>query len=206
MSDLRTNTEDEASRPQPRSAEELAMRAHVVAWGRARWPGARVFHELEAGGRRIDLAFILPNDLVGIEIKSSRDTLDRLDAQLRAFGGVFPELWLAMAPKWKDAGVPHPANALVVDPDGIRRPPYGFPPGHRRHYVWPAMLTLLLAPEVRRVAKRCGIPHPARASASAIRRELGFRLAGERILPEVCRELRARKTGWTADPPVPLGE
>lgn len=63
------------------------MRRAIEAWGRERWPDARLVHELVvAQERRIDMAFIQPGNIVGIEIKSSRDTLDRLDESDSAGG------------------------------------------------------------------------------------------------------------------------
>ena len=189
--------------PSHRSSEELSMREHVVAWGRARWPDARVYHELDVGDCRIDLAFIRPADLIGFEIKSSKDSLDRLEKQMRVYGQHLPEVWLAVAPKWERTPSVYLSNTLVVDAAaGVQRPSYGFPPGQRRHYVWPAMLCLLLSPEVRAVARRRGFAYPSRTPAYKVRQDLALRMTGESIRDEVCRELRARRTNWPADPPV----
>lgn len=189
--------------PPGRSSEELAMRDHIIAWGRERWPDARVYHELEVSECRIDLAFIRPADLIGFEIKSSKDTLDRLEKQKHVFSEHFPELWFAIAPRWEQTPGLYFSNKLVIDADaGIRKPPYGFPPGHRHHFIWPAMLCLLLAPEVRRIAHRLGISYKSRTSGQKIREDLAFRLPGQTIVREVCRELRARNTRWPADPPI----
>ena len=67
------------SAPANRSSEELEIRAAVETWGRAKWPGSRVVHELVTGSCRIDMAFIQSDHIAGVEIKSSRDRLARLD-------------------------------------------------------------------------------------------------------------------------------
>jgi hypothetical protein len=86
--------------PANRSAEELAMRALIVPQLRARWPGARVIHELPLrySSRRIDLAAVTEQEIVCVEIKSSRDVADRLEAQLRAFLPIASLVIVALAP------------------------------------------------------------------------------------------------------------
>lgn len=85
-----------------RSGEELAMRVLVVERLRALWPGARIIHELPLrySTRRIDLAAVTLDQIVAVEIKSSRDAMDRLEAQLRGFVPVASVLICALAPKW----------------------------------------------------------------------------------------------------------
>lgn len=85
------------------SEEERDMRAGVIAWALERWPDAVVLQELPVGPLRIDLAFVTPSRIVGVEVKSSRDTLARMNAQLAEFTSCMPEVWLAMAPSWWEA-------------------------------------------------------------------------------------------------------
>lgn len=71
-----------------RSADEQAIRNEVVARLRELLPGARVVHELNVAGQgtnRIDVAAITTDFIVGVEIKSKKDTLKRLDEQWAAF-------------------------------------------------------------------------------------------------------------------------
>jgi hypothetical protein len=85
-----------------RSSEELAMRDLVVPELRRRWPTARIIHELPTrySSNRIDLAAVTEDVLIGVEIKSSRDVIDRLEAQLRAFEPICHGLLVCLAPKW----------------------------------------------------------------------------------------------------------
>lgn len=85
-----------------RSSEELEMRELVVPRLRARWPEARIVHELPLrySTNRIDLAAICPTEIISVEIKSSRDVADRLEAQLRAFVPISSRVIVALAPVW----------------------------------------------------------------------------------------------------------
>lgn len=186
-----------------RSGEELAMRGAIEAWGRARWPDARVFHELTIGMCRADLAFICPADLIVVEIKSSRDTLDRLDKQMRVFKEHVPEVWVALAPKWKDdSKKPFIANEMFVTESAIetvcswRRTP------DRNGLCYNAMLHLLWAEEARAIAGRKSCLSNKRQPLHSVVPELALHLTGKEILEEVCRELRGRYTAYTADEPV----
>lgn len=68
-------------------AEEGQIRTAVTPWLRQTWPGARIVHELPLrySARRIDMAAICRDRIIAVEIKSSRDVLDRLKDQVTAF-------------------------------------------------------------------------------------------------------------------------
>lgn len=186
-----------------RSSEELAMRDHVEAWGRARFSDARVFHELVIGECRLDIAFIRPKDLIGVEIKSSKDVLTRLEKQKRIFGQCLPEFWLAIAPKWKDSpDKPYFRNEIIVGENGVEPPLYGGWQPFRNSGVYSAMLELLWADEARSIAARKGCLSGKNTPRHAVIPELALRLTGAEILEEVCRELRGRSTKFKADAPV----
>ncbi|MBR1122151.1 hypothetical protein JQ628_11550 [Bradyrhizobium lablabi] len=188
-----------------RSSEELLMREHVEAWGRKRWPSARVFHELVAGECRIDIAFICPNDLIGVEIKSSKDVLTRLDKQARVFRDCFPEFWVAIAPKWKDSpDKPYFHNEIVVGEEGIVPSQWHSIRPQRNKAPYNAMLGLLWADEARAIAARKGCLSGKRTPLHTVLPELALRLTGAEILNEVCRELRGRSTKFKADEPIRL--
>jgi hypothetical protein len=87
-----------------RSSEEMEMRKLVVQKLRSRWPEARIVHELPLrySSNRIDLAAICPTEIISVEIKSSRDVADRLEAQLRAFLPISSRIIVALAPKWNE--------------------------------------------------------------------------------------------------------
>ncbi|PZU95532.1 MAG: hypothetical protein DI527_00555 [Chelatococcus sp.] len=200
------------------SAAEIAMRKAVAVWGRARWPGARVVHELVVGQRRIDMAFILRDHLVGVEIKSARDVIDRLDGQLETFAEHIPEVWLAIDRKWTDQEDGYWSVGRVtvcgdVATDGLIRTNM-----HGRDFTssWPArirrrltvqMLDLLWASELQSIAARHGLGLPKRAAMGVTIPAIARALTGDQIVAAVCAELRARKAFPrfpASDAPIPL--
>lgn len=80
------------------------MRDLIVPELRRRWPSARIIHELPMrySTDRIDLAAVTETEIISVEIKSSKDIVDRLEAQLRAFIPVSTTLIVALAPKWNE--------------------------------------------------------------------------------------------------------
>lgn len=180
--------------------EERRIRAAVVGWGRARWPGCRVLHELVLGERRVDLVFVMERDLVGAEIKSSVDTLARLATQMKEYARYLPEVWLAIAARWQDDERVRyrGANKLVVFPGSVDAPVVEYRKGekpHRDELVCSRLLELLWYEEACRIAVRTDVL-PSKVHKQ-IRRPLVLKmlarlLTGNEIIAEVCRELRAR--------------
>lgn len=84
------------------------MRALMVDRLRALYPGARIIHELPTrySGQRIDLAAVTKDQIITVEIKSSRDTMSRLWPQLLAFAPISTRLMVALAPRWNVAMPP----------------------------------------------------------------------------------------------------
>ncbi len=78
------------------------MRSIIVPELRQRWPNGRIIHELPTrySTNRIDIAAVTPTEIISVEIKSSRDVCDRLDAQLRAFTPISSRTIVALAPIW----------------------------------------------------------------------------------------------------------
>lgn len=73
--------------PAYRSPVEAEIRDPVVARLRELMPAARIIHEIQSacqGPTRIDVLAVTPDRIAAVEIKSSRDKLDRLPAQLEA--------------------------------------------------------------------------------------------------------------------------
>lgn len=73
-----------------RSPAEGEIRDAVVARIRERRPNARIIHEINVstyGPNRIDLIAVDRAEIVAVEIKSAKDKLDRLPAQIAAMKG-----------------------------------------------------------------------------------------------------------------------
>jgi hypothetical protein len=198
----------------PHSAEEARMRDAIAAWGHRRWPGYRCMHEVPLSDRRIDMAFVGVKDIIGVEIKSSRDRLDRLEGQIEEYRRWLPEVWVAVATKWRghDALLFGRRNLIVVDdtargvPDMIeerrgRRP-------YRDELVCSRMLGLLRREEAARIAQRTGVipgNSPTRDPRHKTLPKLARLLTGNEIMREVCAELRQRQAfGWHSDRPMEL--
>lgn len=76
--------------PAYRSAAEGEIREAVVKRLREMRPGARIIHEINAShfGNRIDVLAVDRAEMIAVEIKSEKDKLDRLPAQIEAMNGV----------------------------------------------------------------------------------------------------------------------
>ncbi|WP_439605471.1 NERD domain-containing protein [Shinella sp.] len=77
--------------PAYRSSAEAEIRDAVVARIRECRPNARIIHEINVstyGPNRIDLIAVDREEIIACEIKSAKDKLDRLDAQVSAMKGV----------------------------------------------------------------------------------------------------------------------
>lgn len=90
------------------SAAEEAIRADMVSRLHKGWPGCRVVHELNVSGgsRRLDLAAVTADRIVGVEIKSEKDTLKRLADQVRTFRRYVDLVLVVVHPTHWDA-TPH---------------------------------------------------------------------------------------------------
>ena len=205
--------DDDAAQRRNRSSEEFDMRRAIEAWGRPIMPNARVVHELVVAQEcRIDMAFIGPDYLVGVEIKSSRDTLDRLDNQWRVFRNHLPCVYVAVAPKWigYEHHIPRMDKILCdVTGDAPRLDfYYHHPLRDTRRQVTVQMLELLWAAEARAIAIRKRLDVTKSTPLYKMIPIMARALTGDEIVREVCRELRARdafpkaKDHPPSDPPT----
>jgi hypothetical protein len=198
-----------------RSQGELKMREAVETWGRARWPDARVIHELvmDRGTVRADVAFVTVKHLAVVEIKSDHDDTHRLLHQAGMFRLAVPELWIASAHRHaKDAELirylmptigialcdradspgPIPDLRLYVEHEAQRFDP------------WPeATLSLLWVDELAAEAVHFRLGMPKRSTYAKLVKAI-MKLDPAEQMEAVCRQLRARNFGWRADPPIPI--
>lgn len=85
------------------SEAEVRLRDKTVDLLRECHPAGRIVHEFPLGGVRMDVACITPERIIQVEIKSERDTLERLANQLRFACKVGGEVWVVYAPRWIEA-------------------------------------------------------------------------------------------------------
>ena len=99
------------------SVAEERIRAKVEAGFRSAYPDARIIHELVIGACRADVVAVTPDKLVLAEIKSERDSLERLDRQTKNFARVTPDVRVYGAAKHRD-GLLSAASCFVQAVDG----------------------------------------------------------------------------------------
>lgn len=106
--------------PAYRSDSEAEIRSAVVAKLREYRPQARIIHEINVstyGPNRIDLIAVSPAEIIACEIKSAKDKLDRLPAQIASMKAVAHQVVAAIHEKFL---VEEPTNehAAHYDRDG----------------------------------------------------------------------------------------
>lgn len=191
------------------TAEERAMRAAACDWAVMRWPGCKVMTEVPVGQARIDVLVLTPDQIIGIELKSSADTLTRLPAQLDEYLGCIPEVWLAMAPKWWRAVTSQPiAQSKLELPfrvgrltyeDGVLRETHPTASGMEmaRPAIMNPMVTsgalhLLWRDELLAIAQAHGIKVRSRATVLDVCGQLARSLTGDQIIARVSEAIAAR--------------
>lgn len=220
--------------PKYRSSEELAMRALIVPKLRAMFPGARIIHELPLrySSNRIDLAAIGASEIVSVEIKSSRDVADRLEAQLRAFEPISSRMICALAPQWneelpqiekKGRGytayirqytetqaiinrvgrfAQHAVEVWTVDVDKGSIEPTTAAYLGRRPHL-SQMLDMLHNIELERIATAHRVSVGKRSTHEFMVSQCWELMTGKEIVTAVCRALRSRHGfGAESDPPA----
>jgi hypothetical protein len=213
--DAQARRNDRNNRHIYRSQDELKMREAVETWGRAKWPTARVIHELvmDRGTVRADVAFATEDHLAAVEIKSNQDETHRLLHQAGMFRLAVPELWIASAHRHaKDAELirylmPSIGIALCDRVDSLGPTPdlrLDIEYQAQQFMPWPeATLSLLWVSELADEVMRHGIHHNnlKRATHGSLVKAM-LKLEWRDQIAAVCRQLRARNFGWRADPPI----
>jgi len=184
------------------SEAERHLRNLAVERLRQLMPDARIVHELnvETGKCRVDLAAVAPDRLVFVEIKSRKDTLDRLPEQCRVFKPTCHRLAVVYASERWDVETIYRATNYGCDiwPDNGSRWELSnsFHPPNTS-----AMLNLLWRDELWHEATRAGFQPHKRDSRSPLMHRLWNGLTGTEIVSAVCRQLRARSFA-EADAPI----
>jgi hypothetical protein len=206
------------------------MRALIVPELRKRWPGARIIHELPLrySTNRIDLAAVTETEIISVEIKSSRDVMDRLEAQLRAFQPISARIIAALAPCWNqqlpmiekklEFGTSYTpqyteTQQIIRKVGGVEVWTVGVTAGkievtdggpYRANRPWLAqMLDMLHVSELVEIARRYQIAVAKRPVHFALVSDLVDLLQGREVIKAVCAALRARNAfDKMSDPPI----
>jgi len=192
------------------SAAEARIREKAEALLRSMWPGARIVHEFDLGGVRLDLAAITEDRLILLEIKSELDTLSRLQRQAEFALRVGGPLLVVYAPRWSEAIRKLSFSgsyrvSWIEEGDGplaVRYPRWLDTDNDR--YDNRALMGLLLKPELMALAR----PHGAKSRFDVGRLQaiVHENLTGREIRRGVMAALRARRFGWTCDAPTPAND
>lgn len=206
--------------PAYRSAAEAEIREAVVSKIRMERPGYRIIHEINARdfGNRIDVLAVGPAEIIAVEIKSEKDKLDRLPAQIAAMRGAahhtiaaIHEKFLVPAPWAKgDKTVQEPAEARgatvwAYPETNVGRTfgcaKWGFPrqavteplPGDAIHMLWRA--------ELHELCNRLYVSLGKRPNMAQMVNALRWNCTGSELTKGICTMLRARKC-IEADPEI----
>ena len=187
------------------SLAEARIRGKAERLLRDLFPDARIIHEFELGGVRLDLAAVTPDRLILAEIKSERDTLDRLERQAKfaaAFGG--PVL-ICYAPRWREEIRKRDLyrfQRLEETEDGFTGLLPAWLEARNDRYDSRLLIGLLLKPELLALAAPFG--GKARHTVPELHRLAHEHLTGREIRRGVMAALRARRFGWTCDEPIAM--
>ena len=216
----------------PQSQAEQEIRTALVAHLRRVLPGARIIHELDTySGCRADVAAVCPEMICLFEIKSERDTIDRLAHQMRVFHRHSHFACAVLHWKWFDHQPYQHGEARMVAPDDVGScAAWAYPqpdPGHSitsDWYRWGApwlrigqpplayhrqiniphardLIGLLHDAEVKLEARHAGVDLAAARYAHERKDLACLHMTGRQVSEAVCRRLRARPFA-DADPPV----
>ena len=102
--------------PAYRSPAEAEVRDAVVARLRQHRPQARIMHEVNCslfGPNRIDVIAVSPAEIISVEVKSRKDKLDRLPAQIASMRGMSHHVIAALHEKFL-VERPEPTNRFAA--------------------------------------------------------------------------------------------
>lgn len=202
--------------PAYRSPAEAEIREPVVARLRELMPEARIIHEIQSacqGPTRIDVLAVTPDRIAAVEIKSSKDKLDRLPAQLSAMCGCAHHPIVALHRKFFEIKETPNAGTWINAPEeaghgviwGFDLPQLTSAEQYLRHELqgrwrkWmacppPGAIEMLWREELRAiVASRDLSSRTSKLAIPELIDLLCWNLTGADVTREVCAALRARR-------------
>lgn len=204
--------------PAYRSQAEAEIRVEVVKRLREIVPGCRIIHEINAAsfGNRIDVMAVGKNTIATVEIKSEKDKLTRLPAQLAAMHGVSNLVFAAMHEKFLE----HNEHIGAMVPDVARSAvAWIYPRKDRKGHVecrseWAAKerwakpvqclpsgaIGLLWRKELHAICKRIGYRSVSKLTMPEAQDRILWALNGQQLAIAICDALRARECVEADDP------
>lgn len=209
--------------PAYRSDDEGEIRQAVVEHLRLIRPKARIIHEINCstyGPNRIDVMAVSPAEIISVEIKSKKDKLDRLPAQIVSMRACSHYVFAALHEKFLER-LGHAGNDMgVTTPDAARGAiVWVFPRIDRKGHVeckaewidrdrWAkravclpsGAINLLWREELIAICARLGMRTSKLTMPEAVD-AITWRLNGEQLALAICTALRARRC-VEADPEI----
>lgn len=209
--------------PAYRSEAEAEIRVPVVERLREIIPGCRIIHEINAAsfGNRIDVLAVGRDRIAAVEIKSSKDKLDRLEDQLTAMRGVAHHVFAAIHEKFLED---RPKINCVVPPEQCRRACAvwvyprrergGWSPGSeweaRARWVKPEVclpanaIHALWRDELHAICRGLNVGAVSKLTMPEAIDLIRWHMTGAEITRAICAALRARECVEADAPIVPL--
>lgn len=208
--------------PAYRSPAEAEIRDAVVARIRQLRPGARIIHEINCGGQgtnRIDLIAVDPAEIIAVEIKSAKDKINRLPAQVKAMRGVSHHVIAALHEKFLVPSKWGREGSVEAPPEAKGATVWAYPEAGSdagRTYgcaAWehptPAIQSVLPSDAIwmlwrDELYELCGllqVPVPRRATMTTMAKQLRWLCTGRDLTRGICAMLRARRC-IEADPEI----
>lgn len=195
------------------SAAEREIRDYAAQRLREMRPTARIIHELVVGSCRADLAAVESDHIAVIEIKSQKDTLSRLEKQVKTFAEATHEVIIVAHERWFDTSPYANGNPRFVPSEplqcGFQHDIWAYPEqqrssdGYSKWSVSPwqrrqhqprasAMLGILWKYELQAECFRHSIAASKRTNMHDMIRDMCWLMTGKEIAEAVCRQLRQR--------------
>lgn len=204
--------------PAYRSSAEGEIREAVVDRLRELIPGCRIIHEINAAsfGNRIDVLAVGETEMAAVEIKSSKDKLDRLPDQIAAMRNVTNLVFAALHEKFL-----RKIGENVYPPDEARHAlVWVYPRIERKGHVdcgeawdsrdrWakpvkclpPGAVWMLWRDELQSLCRGIGVRGVSKLTMEECIDHMRWNLTGEQVTRAVCETLRRRQC-VEADPAI----
>ncbi len=211
--------------PAYRSSDEAEVRDAAVSRLRSLRPTARIIHEINNGCiNRVDVLAVSKTEIIALEVKSKKDTLDLLDGQIKGMSLIAHHTILAVHESLLDEVVTNQWAARAerdgafyrrVSPvlSGRRAELWVYPelprdqwrgPNDTLNEVLPASaLEMIWKDELITLCHHNRLPTNTRTRAYDMRRMLLWNCSGRDLVTGICATLRARNC-IEADPAIPF--
>lgn len=162
----------------------------------ARYDKVRVIEEKQMGRSRADIVMVLPNALVGIEIKSDADTYTRLARQVKDYDQFFDANYVVVGTRHAmhiEEHIPQWWGIITVEEENGAADFYVLRRARENPNVnWKRKLGLLWRPELARIQEKNMLPRYSGKSRIFVAQKILERVPLEILRPQISEELFER--------------